>query len=136
MNPTLDAPDDDPFLWLEEIDGEKALARVDAETAETLARFGCPAFEQDRDTLAQMWDRKDRIPFVTRRGGEVYNFWVDAGHKRGLWRRAPWAAYRDGEPDWEILLDLDALASAEGEDWVWAGATMRPGDRDRALLAL
>ena len=136
MNPTLAAPDDDPYLWLEEIDGERALAWVEAETARTLAAFGGPAFERDRDALAAMWDRKDKIPAVTRRGGEVYNFWVDAGHKRGLWRRAPWAAYRDGEPDWEILLDLDALAEAEGEDWVWAGATMRPGERDRALLSL
>ena len=136
MNPTLAAPDDDPWLWLEEIDGERALAWVEGETARTLQRFGGPAFERDRDALAAMWDRKDKIPIVTRRGGEVYNFWVDAEHKRGLWRRAPWAAYRDGEPDWEILLDLDSLAQAEGEDWVWAGATMRPGERDRALLAL
>ncbi len=134
--PTLTEPDDDPYLWLEEIDGERALAFVAGQTARTLAAFGGPAFERDRDALAAMWDRKDKIPLVTRRGGEVYNFWVDAEHKRGLWRRAPWPAYRDGEPDWEILLDLDALATAEGEDWVWAGATMRPGDRTRAVLAL
>jgi len=136
MKPTLAAPDDDPWLWLEEIDGERACAWVEAETAHTLAAFGGPAFERDRDALAAMWDRKDKIAHVKRRGGEVYNYWVDADHKRGLWRRAPWAAYRDGEPDWEILLDLDALAAEEGEDWVWAGATMRPGERDRALLAL
>jgi prolyl oligopeptidase len=132
----MNSIDDDPFLWLEEIDGQRALEWVAAQTQRTLAAFGGPAFEADRDALAEMWDRKDRIPFVTRRGGEVYNFWVDAEHRRGLWRRAPWPAYRDGEPDWEILLDLDALARAEGEDWVWAGATMRPGDRTRALLML
>ena len=75
------------------VDGERALAWVETETARTLAAFGGPAFERDRDTLAAMWDRKDKIPFVKRRGGEVYNYWVDADHKRGLWRRAPWAAY-------------------------------------------
>ena len=134
--PTLEAPDDDPYLWLEEVDGARALAWVEAETARTLHRYGGEVFARDRDALAAMWDRKDKIPLVTRRGGEVYNFWVDADHKRGLWRRAPWLAYRDGEPDWEILLDLDALSAGEGEDWVWAGATMRPGDRVRALLSL
>ena len=134
--PTLDAPDDDPFLWLEEVEGARALEWVEAQTARTLERFGDAAYARDHATLAAMWDRKDKIAFVARRGGEVYNFWVDADHKRGLWRRAPWAAYRDGEPDWEILLDLDALAEAEGEDWVWAGSTMRPGERSRALLSL
>ncbi len=134
--PTLAAPDDDPYLWLEDVDGARALAWVEAQTARTLQRFGGKAFARDRDALAAMWDRKDKIPLVTRRGGEVYNFWVDADHKRGLWRRAAWPAYRDGEPDWEILLDLDALGAAEGEDWVWAGATMRPGDRALALLSL
>jgi prolyl oligopeptidase len=136
IGPTLEAPDDDPFLWLEDVDGERALAWVDAQTAATLQKFGGPGYQRDRDTLAALWDRKDKIPFVTRRGGEVYNFWVDAEHTRGLWRRAPWAAFLDSEPDWEILIDLDAVAAAEGRDWIWAGATMRPGDRSRAMLAL
>jgi prolyl oligopeptidase len=136
MNPTPDAPDDDPFLWLEQVEGSAAVGWVEAETVLTLARFGGAGFARDRDTLAAMWDRDDKIPFVTRRGGEVYNFWLDAHAKRGLWRRAPWASYRDGEPAWDVLLDLDALAAAEGEDWTWAGAAMRPGDRRRALLKL
>jgi prolyl oligopeptidase len=136
IRPTLAAPDDDPYLWLEEVEGERALAFVDAQTRRTLQKFGGPEWERDRATLAALWDRKDKIPFVTRRGGEVYNYWVDAEHKRGLWRRAPWAAYRDGAEEWEILLDLDAIAAEEGEDWVWSGAAMRPGDRVRALLLL
>ena len=60
--PTLTEPDDDPYLWLEEIDGERALAWVAGQTARTLAAFGGPAFERDRDALAAMWDRKDKIP--------------------------------------------------------------------------
>ncbi len=137
MNPTLDAARRRP-LAVAGGDRRRTRARLGrgADGRDAGNAFGGPGYERDRDTLAAMWDRKDKIPFVTRRGGEVYNFWVDAEHKRGLWRRAPWPAYRDGEPDWEILLDLDALAQAEGEDWVWAGATMRPGERDRALLAL
>ena len=84
LRPTLEAPDDDPYLWLEEIDGARALAWAAEQTARTLKAFGGAAFAHDRDTLAAMWDRKDKIPLVTRRGGEVYNYWLDAEHKRGL----------------------------------------------------
>lgn len=134
--PTPQAPDDDPYLWLEEIDSERALAWVEAETARTLARFGGARFARDRDALAAMWDRKDKIAHVTRRGGEVYNFWIDGEHARGIWRRASWASYLAGEPEWDVLLDVDALAEAEGEDWVWGGSSMRQGDRSRAILSL
>jgi prolyl oligopeptidase len=134
--PTLAAPDDDPYLWLEEIDGAAALAWVEAQTAQTLRLFGGEKFERDRDALAALLDRPDKIPFIIRRGEAVYNFWQDAGHPRGLWRRTSLASYRESAPKWETLLDLDALAAEEGEDWVWAGAGTRPGAHDRAILRL
>ena len=67
--PTLAAPDDDPYLWLEDIDGPRALQWVEAQTAETLRRFGSERFARDRDVLTALWDRPDRIPNITRRGG-------------------------------------------------------------------
>ncbi|GGE23009.1 prolyl oligopeptidase [Aureimonas endophytica] len=134
--PTLAAPDDDPHLWLEEIEGERALAHVAAENAKTLAALADARFEADRDGLAEALDRPDRIPFVTRRGGLLYNFWRDAAHPRGLWRRTTPESYRSEAPDWETLLDLDALAAEEGADWVWAGAHSRPRHHDRAILRL
>ncbi len=136
MNPTPESPDDDPFLWLEQIEGSVACGWVEAENVLTLARFGGAGFARDRDALAAMWDRNDKITPVRRRGGEVYNFWVDAKNPRGLWRRASWASFRDGAPEWDVLLDLDAVADAEGEDWTLAGATALPGDRRCALLSL
>ena len=134
--PTLEAPDDDPYLWLEGVESPQALTWVDAQTAATLARFGDAGFAADRDGLRVLLDRPDRIPFVTRRGGKLYNFWRDAANPRGLWRRTTLGCYRSDAPDWEILLDLDALAAAEGEDWVFQGATTLPPAHDRAMVRL
>jgi prolyl oligopeptidase len=134
--PTIGAPDDDPYLWLEEIDGARALAWVEAQNAATLARFGDARFEADRNTLAAIFDRPDNIPVIARRGSRVFNFWRDAGHPRGLWRATSLDSYRSEQPQWDILLDLDALAAKEGEDWTWSGASTLPGSHDRAMLML
>lgn len=134
--PSLATPDDDPFLWLEEVEGERALEWVAAQNAATLARLADARFEADRDAVRAALDRPDKLPFVTRRGGRLYNFWQDAGNPRGLWRRTTLGSYRTASPDWEVLLDLDALALAEGEDWVWGGATTLPPAHGRAMLRL
>ncbi|HYD06650.1 MAG TPA: prolyl oligopeptidase family serine peptidase, partial [Reyranella sp.] len=134
--PTLAAPDDDPHLWLEEIEGPRAVAWVEQQNDRTLQAFGGPAVEQDATTLATIFDRPDKIAFPGRRAGWLYNFWTDAAYPRGLWRRTSPESYRREQPDWEILIDLDALAKAEGEDWIWGGATTRPPAHDRALVRL
>jgi prolyl oligopeptidase len=134
--PTLEAPDDDPYLWLEEIDGQHSLAWVEAQNAATLARFGDASFVADRDTLAAIFDRPANIPLIARRGTRLFNFWRDASHPRGLWRATTLDSYRGDRPDWEILLDLDALAAKEGEDWTWSGAVTLPSSHDRAILML
>jgi prolyl oligopeptidase len=132
--PTLDAPDDDPYLWLEEINSERSLAWIEPQNAATLARFGDARFAADRDILAAIFDRPDNIPLIGRRGTRVFNFWKDAEHPRGLWRATTLASYRTDTPEWDILLDLDSLAAKEGEDWTWSGASTIPGSHDRAIL--
>jgi prolyl oligopeptidase len=134
--PTVAAPDDDPYLWLEEIEGARALAWVDAETAKTLARFADQRFAADRDALAALYDRPDNIPYVTRRARRLFNFWKDAAQPRGLWRITSEEIFRSAAPDWDVLLDLDALAAREGEDWIWQGAATLPKRHDRAILRL
>src|SRR5260221_10529101 len=109
--PTLAAPDDDPYLWLEEIEGERALAFVEQQNRLTLDKFGSAGFTADRDTLAAIYDRPDNIPYVTRRGGLLYNLWKDANNPRGLWRRTTLAEFRKPNPRWETLLDVDKLAA-------------------------
>ena len=134
--PTLAEPDADPHLWLEEVEGPRATAWVDARTAETIHRFGGPRRDADARILASLLDRPDKIPAVTRRGAFLYNLWQDAANPRGLWRRTTLASYRQREPEWSPLLDLDALARAEGEDWIWSGASIEPHGRHRAILRL
>jgi prolyl oligopeptidase len=134
--PTLEAPDDDPYLWLEEVDGEGALAWVEAQNTATMARFGDRHFAEDRDVLRAIFDRPDNIPLIARRGSRVFNFWKDAAHPRGLWRATTLDSFRNEAPQWEILLDLDLLALQEGEDWTWSGAATLPGSHDRGILML
>jgi len=136
LRPTLEAPDDDPYLWLEYIDDERALAWVEAQNAATVACFGDARFAADRDTLAAIFDRPDNIPLIGRRGTRGFNFWKDAVHPRGLWRTTTLDSYRTAAPEWDILLDLDALAEKEGEDWTWSGAATIPGTHDRGILML
>ncbi len=134
--PTLALPDDDPYLWLEEIESSRALAWVEAQNAATLKRFGDASFAADRDLLAAIFDRPDNIPFIARCGVRVFNFWQDASHARGIWRTTALESFRSESPEWEVMLDLDALAQAEGKDWIWKGAAIIPRTHDRAILSL
>lgn len=134
--PDLVTPDDDPFLWLEEVEGARATAWVDRQSAETERRFGGARRDADAATLAALLDRPDKIPGVVRRGPYLYNLWQDAAHPRGLWRRTTLDSYRGADPAWDVLLDVDALAREEGQDWVYAGATVEPGAHRRAMLRL
>jgi prolyl oligopeptidase len=134
--PTLAAPDDDPYLWLEDIEGARALAFVEAQSSRTLERFGNAPFAADRDALAAIYDRPDNIPFVTRRGGLLYNLWKDANNPRGIWRRTTLESFRSQSPDWEILLDVDRLAAEEGCDWLLNWTSTRAGNYPQAMLSL
>ena len=135
LRPTLDRPDDDPRLWLEEIDGARAVAWVEAQNQATHAAYGDAAFEADRDAIAAIFDRPDRIPYVSRRGPHLYNYWKDADRPRGLWRRTTMESFRTASPEWDVLFDLDAVAAQENEDWTWSGPTLAR-DGGRAMLAL
>ena len=150
-------PRTDPDLppvpaWLDEIEGAEALAWVEARNAETLSAYrGGERFESMRESIEQILDSPDKIPSAALAAGRLYNFWTNADHPRGLWRRTTWDSYRAGAPgddaapgagadadavadpdtgagsrstQWEILLDLDALGAAEGVPWVWHGASV------------
>ncbi|HEY9368646.1 prolyl oligopeptidase family serine peptidase [Streptomyces sp.] len=129
--------EDDPYLWLEDIEGEAALSWVAERNAETEAALvGDAGFAALKARLREVLDASDRIPYTVRRGAFLYSFWQDAEHVRGLWRRTTLEQYRKDEPEWDVLLDVDALAAAEGEKWVWAGARVRYPAYDRALVML
>jgi len=129
-------PMDDPYLWLEDVHGDKPLLWVKEQNAKALGLLKAdPAYQGDYDFTLKVLDAKDRIPYASVDRGLVYNFWQDKEHPKGLWRRTTVADYAKADPNWEILLDLDALAAAEKENWVWKGPSCAPG-RSRCLLSL
>ncbi|KUI02203.1 prolyl oligopeptidase [Mycolicibacterium acapulense] len=128
--------DEDPYLWLEDITGDDALDWVRKHNEPTVARFGGERFEQMRREALEVLDTDARIPYVRRRGDHLYNFWRDADHPRGLWRRTTLDSYRSEQPEWDVLIDVDALADQDDENWVWAGADVLEPDFSLALVEL
>jgi prolyl oligopeptidase len=127
----------DPYLWLEDVLGERALGWVGERNAETEAELAArPDYALLRTRLKSILDSKDRIPWVGRYGGHFYNFWRDATHARGIWRRTTLDEYRKPAPRWDTVLDLDLLARDEDENWVWAGATFLRPVGGRCLVSL
>lgn len=128
---------DDPLLWLEDVQGAAALDWVRGQNqltqSELMAR---PEYGPTRAQLLEVLNARDRIPFVARRGEWLYNLWQDDTHKRGLWRRTTLAQYKLPTPQWETVIDLDALATTENENWVWGGATCLGPDYRRCLISL
>ncbi len=122
---------EDPYIWLEDVEGEEALAWVERQNEQSVAYLeSLPMFDELYERSLEILDSDDRIAFPGVRGDHVFNFWRDATNPRGLWRRTTVDDYVAGDPDWEILLDVDALAEAEGEDWVWGGVScLRPDYR-------
>jgi prolyl oligopeptidase len=128
---------EDPYLWLEEVTGPKALEWAKRQNTESTRELEAhPEFEPIRRRLLAILDSKEKIPLARMQGRYLYNFWRDENHVRGIWRRTTLNEYRKAEPQWELVLDLDGLAEAEKENWVWHGAQFLHPDYDRALLSL
>ncbi|MCV7177223.1 S9 family peptidase [Mycolicibacterium sphagni] len=127
---------EDPHLWLEEIAGDEQLDWVRKHNDPTVAEFTGETFEQLRTEALEVLDTDARIPYVRRRGEYLYNFWRDAANPRGLWRRTTLDSYRSEDPTWDVIIDLDELAAADGEKWVWAGADVIEPDHTLALISL
>ncbi len=126
----------DPYLWLEEVTDDKALDWVRTRNTETTAALASAEFDLIEARVREVLDTDARIPYARRRGEYLYNFWRDASHVRGLWRRTTMEEYRKDTPEWDVLLDLDAVAEAEGENWVWSGAQVRRPDQKIALVTM
>ena len=126
----------DPYAWLEEVHGAKPLAWVADQNKKSLGQLKAgPGYQKNYDNILQVLDATDRIPFGSFSHGYVYNFWQDAKNPKGLWRRTAIADYQNAAPHWELLLDVDALAKAEKQNWVFAGAECSPGEI-RCLIRL
>ena len=128
---------DDPFLWLEEVEGDRALTWVEAHNEAALEELqDHPSYDSLYAQALRILDSDDRIAYPSIRGDYLYNFWQDGDHERGIWRRTEWSSYLEGNPAWEIMLDIDSLAEAENADWSFGGADCLPPEYDRCLISL
>lgn len=127
----------DPLIWLEETEGQKALETVRSWNARSLERLtsGERFMRLQADALTIV-NADDKIPFGSYRGGYVYNFWQDADAVRGVLRRTSLENYRSAAPDWETLLDVDALSASEQANWVYKGSSCLAPEYTRCLLRL
>ena len=127
---------DDPYLWLEDIHGAKPLAWVHEQNAKSRAVLQAdPDYQKDYDAILKVLDATDRIPYGELERGYVLNFWQDAAHPKGIWRRTSVVDYAEPSPQWELLLDLDKLAAEEHQNWVWGAPDCSPALK-RCLLSL
>ena len=127
----------DPHLWLEDVTGESTLQWVRERNAECVATLAKDeTFTNLEGRLLAILDSKERIPMVSKIGDRFYNFWRDAANPKGLWRRTTLEEYRKPEPAWETVLDLDALAAEERENWVWHGARVLEPEGRLCLVSL
>ncbi|SJM68573.1 Prolyl endopeptidase [Brevundimonas diminuta 3F5N] len=128
----------DPYLWLEEVEGDRAMEWVKAHNETSLGTLqGDPRYEGLHQQALDLVQSRDRIPSPGfTHDGHVDNFWQDAEHVRGIWRRTTLDSYRTDAPQWETILDIDALSAAEGANWVYKGATCLPPDERYCLISL
>ena len=136
--PVIAAEAPDRYLWLEDIHGTRALESVTTWNAQTEAKLAHgPRFEADRARARQILDDERQIALPDAVLGDItVNFWRDAAHPHGQWRSSKLDAYLAGKPQWQVLIDVDALGKAEGKSYVWHGADCLPPAYTRCLIAL
>jgi prolyl oligopeptidase len=127
----------DPNLWLEAVSSPAAMDWVKGQNARSLGVLqGDPHYETFYQQALAIGQAQDRVPVPAQLNGQIFNFWQDADHVRGLWRRTTLDDFRTPTPHWAPVLDVDALAKAEHANWVWKGANCLEPEERLCLLAL
>lgn len=135
--PQLSTPAEDPLLWLEDRTSKPALDWVHRQNGLTKERLqGDPSYQARFETALELMTAEDNIAVGYELRGHVYNFWQDKANVLGLWRRTTVASYKTEKPDWQTIIDFDALSQKEGVKWVFSGARRLYPDFDRCLLSL
>ncbi|MBL4596975.1 MAG: S9 family peptidase [Robiginitomaculum sp.] len=130
-------PKGDTRIWLEEVEGEKPLEWVRGENARSLARLEAdPRYAELNAEALAIVNATDKIAYGGHRGDYVYNFWQDATHVNGLYRRTSMAEYEAGDPVWETVLDVDALSKTENENWVYRGMNCLAPAYEKCMVTL
>ncbi len=131
------AQDEDPYLWLEEVENQKALDWVNQWNKKSLdVLMKQPDYENIFKKNLEIFNSTDRIPTPAIYGKYIYNFWQDQEHERGIWRRTSVDRYLSGSPEWETVIDIDALSTQDNIKWVFKGATGLYPDYNKFLVNL
>ncbi|MGH1365879.1 MAG: prolyl oligopeptidase family serine peptidase [Calditrichia bacterium] len=131
------AQEQDPHQWLENVDDQKALSWVEEQNTKTLdVLMKQESYQPIYEKSLEIYNSADRIPTPSIYGNYIYNFWQDQQNERGIWRRTAKTTYMSGEPEWETLLDLDAMYSQDSIKWVFKGATGLSPDYNLFILSL
>ena len=137
LNQSVISSDLDPYLWLEEVEGEKSLAWVEEQNEETFTRYTqSNTFKKKYERIKKELNDDERIPSAYYQNGEMYNFWRDEKNVRGVWRKTSFKSYLKDEPIWENILDIDQLANDEGVNWLYKGADCLEPEYKRCLIRL
>ena len=128
---------DEDHLWLEEVEGERALEKVTAWNTRSLDRLKAdPRYQELYDDALSILQSKDKIAYVSYRGGEAYNFWQDETSVRGVWRKTTLDSYLSDNPSWETILDFDKLSADEDKNWVYKGSNCLSPDYTMCMINL
>lgn len=134
--PTMIDTQSNHLDWLDDLDGQDAKAWVEMQNQRTQEQLKDDEYERDVHDLRTALGHVDKAPEVTRIDEFIYNFWTDAQHPQGIWRRTPYAKFKLGEECWDVLLDLDELCGREEKKYFWDGVDILPTDRSRAIIHL
>ena len=128
---------EDPYLWLEEVDSKESMDFVNQQNKATIDKLSQQKeYQSIYNKSLEIYNSTDRIVYPTMKGEYIYNFWQDKEHERGIWRRTMRGSYLSGNPQWEILLDIDAMAAKDNIKWVYKGAEGLYPNYDRFLVSL
>ncbi len=136
MEYTTAGQTDADHLWLEEVEGEKALDTVKAWNAASALKMEAETYKAMKQELLEVYNSPEKIPYVSYRNGLAHNFWQDDKHVKGIWRSTTMESYRSDNPQWETVLDIDALAAKDGKNWVYKGNSCLGPDYNRCMVRL
>lgn len=127
---------DADHIWLEEVEGEAALAKVKSWNAASEPKMQTEIYKAMKTELLEVYNSPEKIPYISFRGGMAHNFWQDDTHVKGIWRTTTLESYKSDEPVWETILDIDAVAEADGKNWVYKGNSCLAPDYNRCMVRL
>ncbi|MEE9304497.1 MAG: prolyl oligopeptidase family serine peptidase [Thiotrichaceae bacterium] len=136
MDYNVSGQTDVDHLWLEEVEGDRALSKVRSWNERSKKRMQNDTYLAIKAELLEVYHSPKKIPYVSYRAGKAYNFWQDDKHVRGLWRMTTLDSYRTDDPQWETILDMDALAEKEGKNWVYKGVDCLEPEYNFCMLSL